>query len=46
MKEATRTVVVTGVEMFQKTLDQGMAGDNVAACYEEWSAARSSEGRC
>jgi len=22
-------VVVTGVEMFQKTLDQGMAGDNV-----------------
>ena len=29
MKDATRTVVVTGVEMFQKTLDQGMAGDNV-----------------
>src|SRR5437016_1930302 len=29
MKESTRTVVVTGVEMFQKTLDQGMAGDNV-----------------
>jgi len=29
MKEETRTVVVTGVEMFQKTLDQGMAGDNV-----------------
>jgi len=27
--ETTRTVVVTGVEMFQKTLDQGMAGDNV-----------------
>jgi elongation factor Tu len=27
--ENTRTVVVTGVEMFQKTLDQGMAGDNV-----------------
>jgi elongation factor Tu len=25
----TRTTVVTGVEMFQKTLDQGMAGDNV-----------------
>src|SRR3954462_10586856 len=24
-----RKVVVTGVEMFQKTLDQGMAGDNV-----------------
>jgi elongation factor Tu len=29
MHEQTRTVVVTGVEMFQKTLDQGMAGDNV-----------------
>src|SRR5213596_3292668 len=29
MKEETRNVVVTGVEMFQKTLDQGMAGDNV-----------------
>ena len=25
----TRTTVVTGVEMFQKTLDQGIAGDNV-----------------
>src|SRR2546422_4579548 len=29
MSETVRTVVVTGVEMFQKTLDQGMAGDNV-----------------
>ncbi len=28
MKE-TRSVVVTGVEMFQKTLDEGVAGDNV-----------------
>jgi len=25
----TRSVVVTGVEMFRKTLDEGMAGDNV-----------------
>lgn len=25
----TQTTTVTGVEMFQKTLDQGMAGDNV-----------------
>ena len=25
----TRTTVVTGVEMFQKTLDEGLAGDNV-----------------
>ncbi|QBD80086.1 elongation factor Tu [Ktedonosporobacter rubrisoli] len=29
MKEESRTVVVTGVEMFQKTLDEGLAGDNV-----------------
>jgi elongation factor Tu len=26
---ATRSTVVTGVEMFQKTLDEGLAGDNV-----------------
>ncbi len=29
MKDEIRTVVVTGVEMFQKTLDEGLAGDNV-----------------
>ncbi|HEX5502498.1 MAG TPA: elongation factor Tu, partial [Thermomicrobiales bacterium] len=29
MGAATRKVVVTGVEMFQKTLDEGLAGDNV-----------------
>src|SRR5664280_210195 len=29
MGTPTRKVVVTGVEMFQKTLDQGQAGDNV-----------------
>ncbi|GCF08993.1 elongation factor Tu [Dictyobacter arantiisoli] len=29
IQEVTRNVVVTGVEMFQKTLDSGMAGDNV-----------------
>jgi elongation factor Tu len=29
MKEEGRQVVVTGVEMFQKTLDEGVAGDNV-----------------
>jgi len=29
MQEVTRNVVITGVEMFQKTLDQGEAGDNV-----------------
>ncbi len=27
----TVTTVVTGVEMFQKTLDAGVAGDNVGA---------------
>jgi elongation factor Tu len=31
MGTPTRTVAVTGVEMFQKTLDQGEAGDNVGA---------------
>jgi len=25
----TQTTTVTGIEMFQKTLDEGMAGDNV-----------------
>ncbi len=29
MKDEVRSVVVTGVEMFQKTLDSGIAGDNV-----------------
>jgi elongation factor Tu len=28
-EEAPRRTVVTGVEMFQKTLDEGIAGDNV-----------------
>src|SRR5215475_5065574 len=29
MTDEIRTTVVTGVEMFQKTLDEGLAGDNV-----------------
>ena len=29
MSGETRKTVVTGVEMFQKTLDEGQAGDNV-----------------
>jgi len=29
MVDETRNTVVTGVEMFQKTLDEGIAGDNV-----------------
>ena len=31
MSEAPRQTVCTGVEMFQKTLDEGLAGDNVGA---------------
>src|SRR3712207_4886318 len=29
MNDEVRSTVVTGVEMFQKTLDEGLAGDNV-----------------
>jgi elongation factor Tu len=29
LKAETRKTIVTGVEMFQKTLDQGQAGDNI-----------------
>ena len=29
LRDETRTTVVTGVEMFRKTLDEGIAGDNV-----------------
>jgi elongation factor Tu len=28
----TRKTTVTGVEMFRKLLDEGMAGDNVGCC--------------
>ena len=31
IQEKTQTTVVTGVEMFQKLLDQGQAGDNIGA---------------
>jgi elongation factor Tu len=31
LSEETRTVVVTGVEMFRKLLDQAVAGDNIGA---------------
>jgi elongation factor Tu len=31
MSEAPRKSVCTGVEMFQKTLDEGLAGDNIGA---------------
>ena len=29
LRDGTRTTVVTGVEMFRKTLDEGIAGDNI-----------------
>ena len=31
IKEETRKVVVTGVEMFRKLLDEAQAGDNIGA---------------
>ncbi|MCQ2507016.1 MAG: elongation factor Tu [Lachnospiraceae bacterium] len=31
IKEENRTVVVTGIEMFRKLLDEGQAGDNIGA---------------
>ena len=41
----TLTTVVTGVEMFKKLLDEGMAGDNVGCCCAELSARTLSAGR-
>jgi elongation factor Tu len=43
---ATRKVVVTGVEMFKKLLDEGQAGDNVGSCCAASSATTSSAARC
>ncbi|MGV7303389.1 EF-Tu/IF-2/RF-3 family GTPase, partial [Mycobacterium kansasii] len=31
IKEETKKAVVTGIEMFRKTLTEGLAGDNVGA---------------
>src|SRR5438067_8638575 len=45
MKEETRNVVVTGVEMFQKTLDQGIAGDNVGCLLRGVERADSERGQ-
>ena len=41
----TQKKVVTGIEMFKKLLDEGLAGDNVGFCYaarkkKTWSAGR------
>ena len=43
--KATRKVVVTGVEMFKKLLDEGRAGDNVGCLIRASSATRSSAAR-
>ena len=32
LKEEIQKAVVTGVEMFRKQLDEGIAGDNVGVC--------------
>ena len=37
-----RKVVVTGVEMFQKTLDEGWPATTWAVCCAGWSATRCS----
>ena len=42
----TRKLVVTGVEMFRKLLDQGQAGDNIGVCCAASRRTRSSAGRC
>ena len=42
----TEKTVVTGVEMFNKTLDEGQAGDNAGACCAASSARTSSAARC
>ena len=42
----TAKTVVTGVEMFRKLLDEGLAGDNVGACCAASSARTSSAARC
>ena len=42
----TQKSIVTGVEMFRKLLDQGQAGDNVAACCAASTRKPSSAARC
>ena len=46
LTDETRTVVVTGVEMFRKLLDQAIAAITSACCCAACSAMRSSAGRC
>jgi len=46
LMKTTRKTVVTGVEMFQKTLDKGIAGDNVGVLLRALSARTSNVARC
>ncbi len=46
LSEKPRKTICTGVEMFNKTLDQGQAGDNVGCCSAVSSARKSSAARC
>ena len=41
----TRKTVVTGVEMFKKLLDEGVAGDNVGLLLRGWKRTKWSAGR-
>ena len=45
LTDEKRKVVVTGLEMFRKTLDFAETGDNVDACSAEYRGQRSREDR-
>ncbi len=45
IKEETRKVVVTGIEMFRKLLDEAQAGDNIGALLRGVQRTRSSVDR-
>jgi elongation factor Tu len=44
-RKRSRDSVVTGIEMFRKTLDEAMAGDNIGACFVVFRETRSKEVR-
>ena len=45
VKEETRKVVVTGIEMFRKLLDEAQAGDNIGAFFVVFRETKSKEDR-
>ena len=45
LKEETRKVVVTGIEMFRKLLDEAQAGDNIVLCFVVFRETKSKEDR-